>query len=287
MNLLKPPGMSSHDAVAAVRKYLGIKKVGHGGTLDPGAAGVLPVAVGRAARLIEFLAGVDKAYRAEMLLGFSTDSGDDTGTVVERLTDFPEPSDEELLRVMKAFTGEISQVPPKFSAVKVGGRRACDIARRDGEVELQPRRVRIYDIKPVARRKGMILLDIGCSKGTYIRSLCGDMGKAMGIPASMGFLLRTRVGEMRLEDSVTLEELKLLGKNALLSPGECLSFIAPYEIPEHRRNAFCNGLPTDVPGAGELPGTVRVCCQGEFLGIGRFDSFEKTIVPWKVYGAQI
>ena len=135
VNFLKPPGMTSHDAVGYVRRQLGEKKVGHAGTLDPGAAGVLPVAVGRATRLIEYLDSVEKAYRAELVFGFSTDSGDDSGSVVERADVFAIPARERLLEAFAAFTGTITQVPPAHSAIKINGRRACDLLREGKQVE--------------------------------------------------------------------------------------------------------------------------------------------------------
>ena len=282
LNLLKPPGMTSHDVIGAVRRIFGIKRVGHAGTLDPGAAGILPVAVGRAARLIEYLADCDKAYRTELILGYATDTGDDTGKVVERRENFRMPSEDEIREVLKRFTGRIRQVPPKYSAVKIGGKRACDLARAAQEVEIPEREVEISRLELKEVRPGKLFLEAECSKGTYIRTLCADIGMALGIPATMGFLLRTRVGDFRLEDAVILEELRERKEEALLAPEACLSTLFRYDLPEHRKKAFCNGLSTNVKEE-HLPKHFRVYCGEEFLGIGGYRSEEKSIIPIKVY----
>ncbi len=282
LNLLKPPGMSSHDAVNGVRRIMGVKKAGHAGTLDPGAAGVLPIAVGKATRLIEYLAEESKAYRGELLFGIATDSCDDTGKVLERIEDFSMPGCDEIQRVLEEFTGKIRQVPPKFSAVKIGGKRACDLVRNHQEVEIPEREIEIFRLEPVRVKERELLLDVECSKGTYIRSLCRDIGAALGLPAAMGFLLRTRVGEFRLEDSVTLEELCRQGDGALLAPDACLTSLPVYELPEHRRKAFCNGLSTHARETG-LPEKFRVYSGGDFLGIGGYRISTEEVIPIKVY----
>ena len=160
VNFLKPPGMTSHDAVGYVRRQLGEKKVGHAGTLDPGAAGVLPIAVGRATRLIEYLDSVEKAYRAELVFGFSTDSGDDSGSVVERAESFAMPEREQLLEAFHAFTGTITQVPPAHSAIKINGRRACDLLREGRQVEIPSRQVQIHSLKLLQAGKNHIAFDV-------------------------------------------------------------------------------------------------------------------------------
>ena len=283
LNVLKPPGMSSHDIVGAVRKILGIKKVGHAGTLDPGAAGVLPVAVGKATRLVEYLSSVDKSYRAELAFGIATDSGDVGGKVIARAEAFIQPSEEELQAALRQLTGEITQVPPVYSAIKIKGQRACDLMRQNIAVEIPERQVHIYRFALLARRENSLLLDVDCSKGTYIRTLCTDLGNILGIPAAMSFLVRTRVGDFRLEESYTLEELKEAGCAALVVPEEQLSHIVRYELAEHRARAFCNGLATHDRTPGRPGGLLRVFSQGIFLGIGRYDAKEQAVVPEKVF----
>ena len=284
INFLKPPGMSSHDAVSHVRHVLSLKKAGHAGTLDPGAAGVLPIAVGRATRLLEYVGDAQKSYRAELRFGAETDSGDDLGEVVER-SDAPMPDEETVARAVKSLTGEISQTPPIYSAVKIGGRRACDLARQNETVELPSRRVTIYRLDVLARneKEKTLLLDVDCSKGTYIRSLCRDLGRAAGVPATMSFLVRRRVGGFTLENARTPEELSALGETAVEPPEKYLGHLYRYNLPEARTKAFLNGLPTHIEGLPGETNPLAVFSGGTFLGIGRYEEASASLVPEKVY----
>lgn len=292
INFLKPPGMTSHDAVGFIRRLFQEKRVGHAGTLDPGAAGVLPIAVGRATRLIEYLDAVGKSYRAEMTFGFATDSGDDTGKVVERLDEFTMPDEAQIREVLASFTGEITQVPPAHSAIKINGRRACDLLRAGQQVEIPSRQVQIYELKLLQLQGNTALIDVKCSKGTYIRSLCADIGSALGIPATMSFLVRTSAGGFSLQHSYSVEELKDLGEKGelesiLLPADKVISHIPAYELAQNRVKAFCNGLLTHdrryqekyQPHKDVL---LRVYSQGEFLGIGRYSVAQGGILPDKV-----
>lgn len=302
INVLKPPGLTSHDVVGSLRKILKTKKIGHAGTLDPGAAGVLPIAVGRATRFIEYLAAVGKSYRAELLFGVETDSGDDTGSAVARAPEGWEfPSTEKILAGMKTLTGEITQVPPVYSAVKIDGKRAADLVRANKEVTIPPRQVTIYRFELLAedRERRTLLLDVDCSKGTYIRSLCTDLGRAVGIPATMSFLVRTRVGEFPLGEAFSLEELAEIGERdfsalPVLPPERYLGHFPRYDLPNARLKPFANGLSThDVKFAENLRGTaaakngesqlITVWCDGVFRGIGRFDWETESVYPEKLY----
>lgn len=287
INFLKPPGMTSHDAVGFVRRQLGEKKVGHAGTLDPGAAGVLPIAVGRATRLIEYLDSVGKAYRAEMLFGFATDSGDDSGKIVEKCADFTMPTREKILEAFRHFTGTITQVPPAHSAIKINGRRACDLLRAGAQVEMPSREVEIHALELMQLGEQHILFDVECSKGTYIRSLCTDLGAYLGIPATMSFLVRRAVGKFTLENAVSVEQLTELSEKALLPLDGYLEHIQSYELSHDRVKAFCNGLSTnDWSFIEKYQPTehvsLRVYSQGEFIGMGHFDIDEQAVVPDKV-----
>ncbi|MBP5200266.1 MAG: tRNA pseudouridine(55) synthase TruB [Schwartzia sp.] len=287
INFLKPPGMTSHDAVGFVRRTLGLKKAGHAGTLDPGAAGVLPIAVGRATRLLEYVGGARKAYRAELRFGAETDSGDDLGEIVAE-SGSPMPDDEAVARAVCSLTGEIEQTPPIYSAVKIGGRRACDLARKNSAVEMPSRRVTIYRLGVLARNEAekTLLLDVECSKGTYIRALCRDLGRAAGVPATMSFLVRRAVGDFSLENSRTPEELQAIGEAAVEPPQKYLGRLARYELPEARAKAFLHGLPTCL---GEFLGTdgpLAVFSGGIFLGVGRFEQETSSLVAEKVYASQ-
>ena len=287
VNFLKPPGMTSHDAVGYARRQLGEKKVGHAGTLDPGAAGVLPIAVGRATRLIEYMDSVEKAYRAELVFGFATDSGDDSGSVVERAESFAMPEREQLLEAFHAFTGTITQVPPAHSAIKINGRRACDLLREGRQVEIPSRQVQIHSLELLQVGKNHISFDVVCSKGTYIRSLCTDLGAHLGVPATMSFLVRRAVGSFALEEAVTAEQLAELKEKSLLPMDRCLGHLPRYDLRSDRLKAFSNGLLThdrqfQMQHKPEENVILRVYCNDEFIGIGHFDVEKAAILPDKV-----
>lgn len=283
LNVLKPPGMSSHDVVGQVRRIFHTKRVGHAGTLDPGAAGVLPVALGHAARLVEYMSSADKSYRLELLLGFSTDTDDDTGKVIKRKKDFALPQREALLAALQGFLGTIMQRPPVYSAIKLQGKRAYRLARENQAVEMPLRQVTIHDLRLVALHDSRLILDLDCSKGAYVRSFCRDFGERLGIPATMGFLLRTRVGAFNLHDAFSLEELARLGEAALLPMEKAIVHLPRFDMPEHRITPFANGLSTngiDLDAAVDL---LRIYGRGHFLGIGRYEAVGRKLYPVKVF----
>ena len=284
INVLKPTGLSSHDVIDIVRRIFKQKRVGHAGTLDPAAAGILPVALGRAARLVEYMEGADKSYRAEIAFGYATDTGDVYGEVVESVENPMLPSEEELRRVLGQFVGEIEQLPPVYSAIKVGGQRAYDLARQGAAVEIKARTVCIdrLELLRMDAARARILLDVDCAKGTYIRSLCADIGAAMGLPATMRFLLRTRVGGFTLDDSYTLEELAEAGADALRAPDTALD-LPVYELDPQRVRAFYSGLSTSERRVELAEGVYRVYAEGVFLGIGRYDAAAHEMYPAKAF----
>lgn len=217
-NVLKPPGMTSHDVVDEVRKIIGQRRIGHAGTLDPAAAGVLPVLCGQAARLAEFLIEKDKAYRVEMVLGVVASTQDLT-VPPDRVVDASGLSLAEVERAARSFVGEIDQVVPAFSAVQVEGRRLYRMAQRGKGIPVIKRQVRVISLEILSMSHGpnpRVLMDVTCSKGTYVRTLCHDIGEKLGPGGALGFLLRTRSGPFRLEDSVTLQELASSPEAALL-----------------------------------------------------------------------
>ena len=284
INVLKPTGLSSHDVVDIVRRIFKQKRVGHAGTLDPAAAGILPVALGRAARLVEYMEGADKSYRAEIAFGYATDTGDVYGEVIESVENPVLPSEEELRSVLGRFVGVITQIPPAYSAIKVGGQRAYDLARQGTAVEIPTRTVRIdrLDLVHADAAHARILVDVDCAKGTYIRSLCTDIGTALGLPATMRFLLRTRVGGFMLADSYTLEELVEVGETALCAPDTALD-LPVYELAPQRTRAFYSGLSTSERRMELAEGCYRVYAEGVFLGIGRYDAAEQEMYPAKAF----
>lgn len=279
INFNKAAGMTSHDAVNFLRKIFQTKKVGHGGTLDPAATGVLPVAIGNATKFLEYLADCDKTYRAEILLGTSTDSGDLDGKIISQAENFSMPTLDELKITAKKFLGEIEQTPPKFSAIKINGQKAYDLARKNIDFEIPKRLVKIYRLEVLSAEKNLVTVEVDCSKGTYVRSLAVDFGESLNLPATLKSLQRVRVGNFKIENSVTLEELKSSGENFLLPVEDCLNF-EKFFLPAHRVKAFLNGLPTDLEKLESWKGKkmksifVKVYADEKFLGVGRIFSGE-------------
>lgn len=241
INVLKPPGMTSHDVVSFIRRTYGLKKVGHAGTLDPAAAGILPVFLGQATRLIEYTTDRDKAYRVELSFGYATDTGDDTGVVVKQEPTDRLPSAGELFNLLQSFVGSIDQIPPMHSAIKVAGKKLYELAREGIEIERQPRRVEIKAIRPLKYDSPVLLFDVECSKGTYIRSLCLDIGERVGCPATMSFLVRTRVGEFDLSNAFTLEEIAANPQIALLPGDLAVRHLPRVTLSLIMSQAFANG----------------------------------------------
>jgi len=214
INVLKPPGMTSHDVVNFLRRLFQIKKIGHSGTLDPAAAGVLPIFVGKATKAIEFFMDDDKEYIAEMRLGVTTDTGDLEGNVKNispvKITKF------HLKEALKQFIGEISQVPPMYSAVRYKGKKLYELARQGIVVERKPRIVKIYSLDLIDYRLESAIVKVACSKGTYIRTLCEDIGNMLGCGACLSCLIRTNSGIFKIENSFTIEEIEYAAINGLL-----------------------------------------------------------------------
>ncbi len=214
--IYKPPGMTSHDVVSKVRRLAGIRRVGHTGTLDPDVAGVLPVCLGQATRIVEYVQELPKRYHGTMTLGKATDTQDRSGRVIEeKAVDSLQP--EKIEQVFRSFQGEIEQVPPMVSAVKVGGRRLYEWAREGKVVERKPRRITIYELKitglNLEEAFPQIHFDVLCSRGTYVRTLCVDIGAALGYPAHLSQLTRVQSGPFFLEDTVTLDDLQQMAAN--------------------------------------------------------------------------
>ena len=207
LNINKPEGWTSQDVVAKLRGRLHIRRVGHTGTLDPMATGVLPVCFGKATRIIEYYDDDFKIYEAEMKLGMMTDTLDITGTVLE--TKPVDVSEEDVIQTIDSFRGWITQIPPKYSALKVNGKPLYKYAREGVEVEIKSRKIYVEDIQPVEVNLGenRILFRVTCSKGTYIRTICDDIGKKLGCGGTMTALQRTQSGCFRVEDARTLPEI--------------------------------------------------------------------------------
>ena len=213
----KEQGFTSHDVVAKMRGICGQKKIGHTGTLDPAATGVLPVCLGSGTKLCDMLADRDKEYVAELLLGVTTDTQDTTGTVlVEQAVKVTE---DEVRKVCESFVGDYNQIPPMYSALKVGGKKLYELAREGKSVERQARPVRILELEILQIELPVVKMRVVCSKGTYIRTLCDDIGRALGCGGAMKSLERTRVGAFTLENAVTLGKLQQLKDAGKLAGG--------------------------------------------------------------------
>ena len=275
----KPAGWTSSDVVAKLRGVLHEKRIGHSGTLDPMATGLLVLFVGRATRAVEFAESHDKCYLAGLRLGIITDTQDTTGNPVGGE---PRPvSRDELEAALAGFRGEIEQIPPMYSAIKVKGQKLYEIARRGGEVERKPRPVTIRSLTIVGETEGDWLLDVACSKGTYVRTLCHDIGAALGCGGCMSSLRRLAAGSYRLEDAHTLEKVMEAADageaEKLLLPTDSLFSEYPRLTvsPAGEKKIRCgNSLPTRTP-AGEY----RLYGEsGEFLALVRVQNGEmKTI----------
>ena len=210
INVYKEPGFTSHDVVAKLRGILKQKKIGHMGTLDPNAVGVLPVCVGKATKLCDVLSEKDKTYSATLLLGTETKTQDIFGKVVNKASEeeIDALDEEQVIKTIKGYIGDYEQIPPMFSAIKIKGQKLYDLARRGEEVERPARHCKIIDIKLKGIELPRVFMDVTCSKGTYIRTLCHDIGKDLGVGGCMEKLTRTQVDRFKVEESVKLEDIE-------------------------------------------------------------------------------
>lgn len=264
--------MSSHEVVARVRRIAGLKRVGHAGTLDPSACGVLPVCLGPATRLADYLVAEPKVYRAELLLGVTTDSHDAEGDVTTR-ADAAHLTEADIAAVLPRFTGVLQQRPPVHSAVFIGGVRAYHLTRQGHEVEMPLREVTVHDMALVRFLPGAtarLLADITCSGGTYIRSLARDIGEALGVGGTLSFLARTRVGDYRIADAVTPDELALAAEvgrltDYLIPADRAVAYLPAVHLPEEEI-LYLEGKFVSVEAA---EGIYRIYIGARFAGIGQ------------------
>ena len=272
----KPQGWTSQDVTARLRRVFNTRRIGHGGTLDPMATGVLPVFVGRATRGVEFFEHAEKTYETVLRLGLTTDTEDVTGTVLTEQG--VHVTAEQVETVLESFRGEILQVPPMYSALKVNGQKLCDLARKGKEVERKPRPITIHELTLLEQGENTLRLRVRCSKGTYIRTLCKDIGEALGCGGCMAELRRVTAGEYTIEESVPLQELLdtqmpekyLRSVDTMFRNYPAVKLTANQEKRCRNGNAFTLGI---------ADGTYRAYSQsGEFLMLAKVEGGTMTTV---------
>lgn len=288
----KPKGYTSHDIVGKIRRLAKQKRVGHTGTLDPEVEGVLPICLGQATRLAEYIQDMPKKYRGSVTLGIATDTEDQTGQIIEEVAMHTLPTESEIIHAMKNMVGEIEQVPPMYSAVKVNGKRLYELARKGEVIERKARKVQIYDFEFIGMdlgEKPTIHFTVTCSKGTYIRTLCVDFGKKFNLPAHMSQLIRIQSGPYSLEDCVTLEQLETVAntgdwQSILHNMGEAVSTFSKIVVPASQEFAILNGKSLQEEAPPEAKGgLIRVfSTTGRFLALYR-EKEKGLLIPEKVF----
>jgi tRNA pseudouridine55 synthase len=287
----KPIGMTSHDVVNAVRYGTGIRRAGHTGTLDPRASGVLVILVGPAVRLSEYVSASDKRYQAIIRMGASTDTFDAEGRFTQQTTSPLSVTESQFEETLKQFVGEIEQTPPPYSAVKVRGRRAYDMARKGEEVELAPRKINVYHLEVLEWAPPEVVVDVHCSSGTYVRSLANDMGNALGCGGYLVGLRRTKSGRFSLRDATPLRKLQEAFRAGnwyqyLIPAAEALGDWPAIELDpdmvenvKHGHRIPAN--PADKPGINNLVRGVSMA--GELVALMELDPTTSEWQPKKVF----
>jgi tRNA pseudouridine55 synthase len=283
----KPVGMTSHDVVQAIRMGTGIRRAGHTGTLDPRASGVLVILVGPAVRLSEYVSASDKRYQAVIRLGASTDTYDADGRFTQQANAPINVTEQQFEETLKQFIGEIEQTPPPYSAVKVQGRRAYDMARQGEEVDLAPRKITVHHLEVLEWAPPEVVVDVHCSSGTYVRSLANDMGNALGCGAYLIGLRRTKSGRFSLRDATPLRKLQEAFQagnwyQLLIPAAEALADWPAIELDPDQVEAIKHGH--RVPAAEDAKGMVRgVSMAGELVALLELDEATREWQPKKVF----
>ena len=275
----KPEGVTSFDVVARVRRALGVKKAGHTGTLDPLATGVLPVLVGRAVKASDYMLSSDKHYEATLLLGVSTDTEDVTGRVLAESDNIPD--EKTVLETVSRFVGEQYQIPPMYSALKVGGKKLCNLAREGKEVEREPRKITVYSlgVKRISERE--YTLDVVCSKGTYIRTLCADIGNALGCFGTMKTLRRMCSGGFSCEAAIPLDEFLSMDSEsrakAVIPTEKIFEKYTEVTLPDFFSKLAHSGLEIylhKIAFSAELGELIRLSDKDGFFALGEVREYE-------------
>jgi tRNA pseudouridine55 synthase len=293
--VLKPEKFTSHDVIAKARRILGIKRIGHTGTLDPAVTGVLPLCIGRATRMVEYIQELPKEYEADLLFGIATDTEDLTGKPIHEMTDVHLAA-EDVKRALHAFIGEIEQIPPMYSAVKIDGKRLYELAREGKEVERKSRTVKIEDIEILEMKLNLkhpeVRFRVKCSKGTYIRTLCVDIGKALGVPSVMKQLIRTSTGNIRLEQCLTFEQIERYKAEGtleqyLIPMDEAISHIPAVDLSPLQAEHALQGkhiVLSSSPLINEVNTLFRVYGPDhQFVGLFEWKEEAQSLIPVKVF----
>ncbi len=303
MNVYKEAGFTSHDVVAKLRGICKQKKIGHTGTLDPDAVGVLPVCLGSGTKLCDMLTGETKEYIARFRLGVTTDTQDISGKVLEEKE--VDVCEEQVKEMLSHFVGELQQVPPMYSALKVGGKKLYELAREGKEVERKARLITIYELELLKAEHPEYEIRVTCSKGTYIRTLCHDVGQALSCGAVMTSLVRARVGEFRLKDAKTLAELQMLVdqgrlQEAVIPVEEMFRALPAIQVSDDAQKALLNGnqlkrsevlVKEEAGNIEEVPKNLPVDQEeyrvyssgGRFCAIYRYEGGRKLYTPVKMF----
>lgn len=264
----KRQGITSHDCIYILRDLLGIKKIGHTGTLDPMATGVLPMTIGKATRVSSFIQNSEKEYIATIEFGIETDTEDITGNIIERSDKIP--TEKEVLKILPKFTGRIEQTPPMYSAVRVDGRKLYKIAREGKVVDRPKREIHVESLELLDSNP--FTLKINCSSGTYVRTLISDIGKELGTFATMTSLIRTKVGPFSVENAIKIDDLESMTKEEIeekLYPTDfALRNIPKYNVPKSFFERLINGVKFYDKRMND--GKYSIYCRDEFIGIGEF-----------------
>ena len=263
LNIFKPKGISSYQVVKEIRNILNIPKAGHTGTLDPSASGVLLICLGQATKIAEFLVGMKKHYQGEMILGVSTDSQDSEGKIIRKKEVGADIDEKRIKDIFQKYEGTISQIPPMFSAAHYKGKRLYHLARKGIEVKRIPKEVKIYQFNLInfdQKVNPIVKFEVVCSKGTYVRTLCSDIGNELGCGAHLSNLVRKKVGNFSIEDSLNLEELKkekALGKRYLISIDSALEELNKITVKSEATKTVLNGGVISSEQIVEIPGGLK------------------------------
>jgi len=264
LNIFKPKGISSHQVVREVRNILNIPKVGHTGTLDPSASGVLLLCLGQATKIAEFLVGMKKYYQGEMTLGITTDSQDAEGKIIGKKEVGTDIDEKKIRDIFQKYEGTISQTPPMFSAAHYKGKRLYNLARKGIEVKRSPKKIKIYQFNLInfdQRVNPIVKFEVVCSKGTYVRTLCNDIGNELGCGAYLSSLVRKKIGNFSIEDSMNLEEFredKTLGKKYLISIDSALEGLNKITVKSEGVKTVLNGGVISCEQIVEIPEGLKI-----------------------------